>query len=226
MTISAALARAEAAFEFVARFRQAQEHAGGAGKGVLPVLSSECPGFVLFMEKTHGSTLLPHLSRVQSVQGISGTLVKGLDDGRSAALIGCGAATQGDDMAAGLRVEDRGQATAAAPGRAVWHAAIMPCPDKKLESAREELSDGSGTPQGQLTDCVVTTSELLSLLRSRNVTLGILGGWEGGGRKGGKRRCVERYVGKRLLLSVCAHSITSTGVSPSNLAYPRLLDQS
>jgi hypothetical protein len=73
MEASAELARLEACSEFVTRFRRA---AAGAG-GVLPLLTSECPGFVLFIEKTHGETLLPHLSNVRSVQAISGTLVKG-----------------------------------------------------------------------------------------------------------------------------------------------------
>jgi hypothetical protein len=50
----------------------------------------------------------------------------------------------------------------------------MSCPDKKLESAREELSSGSGTQDAQETDCVVTAAELQHLLNSRNISLATL----------------------------------------------------
>jgi len=85
MEASAELARREAAIEFVHRFKTHQntlassqgsltavgsgrvgEGEGEGGKGALPVLASECPGFVLFIEKTHGQTLLPHLSQVST----------------------------------------------------------------------------------------------------------------------------------------------------------------
>eukprot|EP00277_Geminigera_cryophila_P006136 CAMPEP_0179415282 /NCGR_PEP_ID=MMETSP0799-20121207/6146_1 /TAXON_ID=46947 /ORGANISM="Geminigera cryophila, Strain CCMP2564" /LENGTH=127 /DNA_ID=CAMNT_0021188005 /DNA_START=125 /DNA_END=504 /DNA_ORIENTATION=+ len=56
-------------------------------------------------------------------------------------------------------------------GRQIWHCAVMSCPDKKLESARSELSDFTGTEQAQETDCVITASEIQELLRSRNQTL-------------------------------------------------------
>lgn len=90
----------------------------------LPVLTSECPGFVLFVEKTHGDTMLPHLSLVRSVQAISGSLIKGPLAGRALNGITKGAKDDGGG------------------GKQIWHGAVMACPDKKLESAREELSDG------------------------------------------------------------------------------------
>ena len=37
----------------------------------------------MFVEKTHGDTMLPHLSLVRSVQAISGSLIKGPLAGRA-----------------------------------------------------------------------------------------------------------------------------------------------
>jgi hypothetical protein len=47
--------------------------------------------------------------------------------------------------------------------RAVWHCAVVPCLDKKLEGSRSELRvDGSSSPES---DCVVTAGELHELVR-------------------------------------------------------------
>jgi hypothetical protein len=57
------------------------------------------------------------------------------------------------------------------PGKRLWHCTIMPCPDKKLESARPELSvDG----RGQETDCVLTAAELMHLVEQEHVSLSTL----------------------------------------------------
>jgi iron only hydrogenase large subunit-like protein len=42
----------------------------------LPVLSSACPGWICYAEKTHGD-LLPFVSGVKSPQAVAGVLVKG-----------------------------------------------------------------------------------------------------------------------------------------------------
>ena len=55
----------------------------------------------------------------------------------------------------------------------IWHVAIMPCFDKKLEASREELTDavweGTGTRGVRDVDCVITSKELLMLADSRRV---------------------------------------------------------
>lgn len=55
----------------------------------------------------------------------------------------------------------------------IWHVAIMPCFDKKLEASREELTDGiwegTGTRGVRDVDCVITSKELLMLAESRRV---------------------------------------------------------
>lgn len=110
-----------------------------------PILASSCPGWVCYAEKTHPH-VLPHLSRVKSPQALMGTLLK-------TAL----------SRALGI------------PPARIWHLAIMPCFDKKLEASREELTDevwaGSGLPGRGVrdVDCVITSKEVLMLAESRGI---------------------------------------------------------
>ncbi|EMG49784.1 NAR1 Cytosolic Fe-S cluster assembly factor NAR1 [Candida maltosa Xu316] len=94
-----------------------------------PVLSSICPGWVLYAEKTH-PYIIPRMSTVKSPQQITGCLLKTL-------------------TANSLQI----------PKDKVYHLSIMPCFDKKLESARPENDDS--TPD---VDCVLTARELVTLL--------------------------------------------------------------
>ncbi len=103
-------------------------HGNGDGTPMLPMLTSSCPGWVLYVEKTHPH-LIPYVSRVKSPQAIMGTLIK---------QFWC--ATEEVRLAPD----------------AIFHVAVMPCYDKKLEAVREELMVGS-VPE---TDCVLTTGEL------------------------------------------------------------------
>ncbi|KAJ5440927.1 Iron hydrogenase [Penicillium cf. griseofulvum] len=115
-----------------------------------PILSSACPGWICYAEKTH-PFILPHLSRLKSPQALSGTFLKTV-------------------LSKSLGVH---------PSR-IWHLAVMPCFDKKLEASREELTDVSWR-QGDFTssetqpvrdvDCVITARELLSLASSRGLSL-------------------------------------------------------
>ncbi|KAI5950778.1 NAR1 [Candida jiufengensis] len=95
-----------------------------------PILSSICPGWVLYAEKTH-PYVLPMISTVKSSQQITGCLLKS------------------------LTAYDFGVSTSE-----VYHLSIMPCFDKKLESARPEIF-GDTTPD---VDCVLTAKELVTLL--------------------------------------------------------------
>ena len=103
-------------------------HGNGDGTPMLPMLTSSCPGWVLYVEKTHPH-LIPYVSRVKSPQAIMGTLIK---------QFWC--ATEEVRLAPD----------------AIFHVAVMPCYDKKLEAVREELMVDS-VPE---TDCVLTTGEL------------------------------------------------------------------
>ncbi|KAL4811244.1 cytosolic Fe-S cluster assembly factor nar1 [Aspergillus unguis] len=126
---------------------------GGAADGVTspkrPILSSACPGWICYAEKTH-PFILPHLSRLKSPQALAGTLLK-------------------TTLSKKLGV----------PASRIWHLAIMPCFDKKLEASREELTDAawnresSNEPKAPVrdVDCVITSRELLSLASSRGISL-------------------------------------------------------
>jgi iron only hydrogenase large subunit-like protein len=126
-----------------------------AGDGVLitdkpkkPILASVCPGWICYVEKTFPH-ILPHLSRLKSPQALTGTLLK-------SALY----------KTKGIH-----------PSK-VWHLAIMPCFDKKLEASRSELTsdiwiDESSEPVRDV-DCVITARELLQLAESRGITFGKL----------------------------------------------------
>lgn len=74
------------------------------------MLASACPGWVCYAEKTQAGNLLPHISTTKSPQAIMGTIVKR----RLAALRGWEAGN-------------------------VYHAAVMPCYDKKLEASRDDF---------------------------------------------------------------------------------------
>lgn len=117
-----------------------------------PILSSACPGWICYAEKTH-PFVLPHLSRLKSPQALSGTFLKTV-------------------LSKSLGI----------PASRIWHLAVMPCFDKKLEASREELTDVSWQPNsvndGSATsqpvrdvDCVITTREILSLASSRGLAL-------------------------------------------------------
>jgi iron only hydrogenase large subunit-like protein len=75
-----------------------------------PVLASACPGWICYAEKTQGSAVLDHISRVRSPQSIMGSLVKSVVSQRE-----------------GI------------PYSEVYHISIMPCYDKKLEASRADF---------------------------------------------------------------------------------------
>ncbi|CEO97296.1 hypothetical protein PBRA_000641 [Plasmodiophora brassicae] len=72
-SFAADLALTEARHEFVKRFQAAK--ASGSPTGNLPVLTSECPGWVCYAEKTQ-ELILPYMSTVRSPQQIMGAFVK------------------------------------------------------------------------------------------------------------------------------------------------------
>lgn len=113
-----------------------------------PILTSACPGWICYAEKTHPH-VLPHLSRLKSPQALTGTFLKSV-------------------LSKTLNIS---------PSQ-IWHLALMPCFDKKLEASREELTDlswQSTTPSEQSpirdVDCVITTRELLILASTRSIPL-------------------------------------------------------
>lgn len=115
-----------------------------------PILTSACPGWICYAEKTHPH-VLPHLSRLKSPQAMTGTLLKSI-------------------LSTTLHIH---------PSK-IWHLAIMPCFDKKLEASREELTNRwwqaaseaeSATHPVRDVDCVITARELVSLASTRGIQL-------------------------------------------------------
>ncbi|KAM5227517.1 cytosolic iron-sulfur assembly component 3 isoform 2-T2 [Ctenodactylus gundi] len=91
--------------EFVRRFREQ-----ASSRGPLPMLTSACPGWICYAEKTHGSFILPHISTARSPQQVMGALVK--------------------DFFA--------QQQCLTPD-SIYHVTVMPCYDKKLEASRPDF---------------------------------------------------------------------------------------
>ena len=112
-----------------------------------PILTSACPGWICYAEKTHPH-ILPHLSRLKSPQALTGTLLKTILSRR-------------------LQIR---------PDQ-IWHVSIMPCFDKKLEASREELTDvywrppsSDPIPPSRDVDCVITAREILMLADTRGIS--------------------------------------------------------
>ncbi|KAL0126459.1 hypothetical protein PUN28_005077 [Cardiocondyla obscurior] len=106
MTVADDFVLLEAAKEFIERYKASKEGI----KSQLPMLSSSCPGWVCYAEKTHGNFILPHISVTKSPQQVMGSLVKY----HLAEIMG-------------LSPEQ------------VYHVTVMPCYDKKLEASREDF---------------------------------------------------------------------------------------
>jgi iron only hydrogenase large subunit-like protein len=116
-----------------------------------PILTSACPGWICYAEKTH-PYVLPHLSRLKSPQALTGTLVKSV-------------------LSQQYNI----------PPSQVWHVSIMPCFDKKLEASRGELTSSAWLPDHDASqdairdvDCVITARELLQLASARGINFSSL----------------------------------------------------
>jgi iron only hydrogenase large subunit-like protein len=138
-----------AAEEVSELLRDGQRTTSGDGSSIdakptRPILTSACPGWICYAEKTHPH-ILPHLSRLKSPQALAGTLIKSV-------------------LAQRYNV----------PASRIWHLAVMPCFDKKLEASRSELTsaiwNGEETDPVRDVDCVITARELISLASARGIS--------------------------------------------------------
>jgi iron only hydrogenase large subunit-like protein len=136
-----------AAEEVAASIEDAQVANGdtGTAKPKRPILTSACPGWICYAEKTH-PYILPHLSRLKSPQALAGTLLKSILSRKY-----------------GISPDQ------------IWHLAIMPCFDKKLEASRGELTSNSWSSDAEEAvavrdvDCVITARELITMAVSRGI---------------------------------------------------------
>ncbi|XP_076026752.1 cytosolic Fe-S cluster assembly factor narfl [Genypterus blacodes] len=121
--------------EFVERFQRKEQD-----KQALPMLTSSCPGWICYAEKTHGDFILPYISTTRSPQQMMGSLVK-------------------DYFAAQQGISPQ----------QIYHVAVMPCFDKKLEASRSEFYMGKA--ETREVDCVITSGEVLKMLEEDKVIL-------------------------------------------------------
>ncbi|KAL7130441.1 hypothetical protein ABFS83_13G134400 [Erythranthe nasuta] len=134
----------ESCNEFLTRYKQSKSADDEKSKSALPMISSACPGWICYAEKTLGSYILPHISSVKSPQQTIGAAIKNHLCERLS-----------------IRPEE------------VYHVTVMPCYDKKLEAARDDFifqvdSDGERVTE---VDSVLTTGEVIDLIQLKAVDL-------------------------------------------------------
>ncbi|KIK67410.1 hypothetical protein GYMLUDRAFT_257294 [Collybiopsis luxurians FD-317 M1] len=106
-----------------------------AGGTALPMLASACPGWICYAEKAHPE-ILPFISNTKSPQQVMGTLVKNW----------------------------MGQKWGKRPNE-IYHVAVMPCYDKKLEASRTDFYNEMYSTRDL--DCVITTGEMQLLAQEK-----------------------------------------------------------
>ncbi|XP_058510535.1 cytosolic Fe-S cluster assembly factor narfl [Solea solea] len=121
--------------EFVERFQRKEQD-----KKTLPMLTSACPGWICYAEKTHGEFILPYISTTRSPQQMMGSLVKG------------------------YFAEQQGLSP-----QQIYHVAVMPCFDKKLEASRSDFYLSKA--ETREVDCVITSGEVQKMLEEKDVSL-------------------------------------------------------
>jgi len=94
------------------------------------LITDGCTGWICYAEKTHGSYILPHISTMKSPQQVMGSLVKSY----LPAFLEHGVAATPDQL---------------------YHIAVMPCYDKKLEASRQDFYGDVYSTRD--VDCVITT---------------------------------------------------------------------
>ncbi|MEQ2223979.1 hypothetical protein ILYODFUR_002653 [Ilyodon furcidens] len=121
--------------EFVERFSRKEQD-----NKALPMLTSACPGWICYAEKTHGEYILPYISTTRSPQQMMGSLVKS------------------------YFAEQQGLSP-----QQIYHVAVMPCFDKKLEASRSDFYLSKA--ETREVDCVITSGEVQKMLEEHNVSL-------------------------------------------------------
>ncbi|XP_059624811.1 protein NAR1 [Cornus florida] len=139
----------ESCNEFISRYKQSHSMDDEKHKSSLPMISSACPGWICYAEKTLGSYILPYISSVKSPQQTIGAIIK-----------------HQICQKLSLRPDE------------IYHVTVMPCYDKKLEAARDDFvfqvehqGDGHENASIEITevDSVLTSGEILDLIQLKSV---------------------------------------------------------
>ncbi|KAG9455180.1 hypothetical protein H6P81_008084 [Aristolochia fimbriata] len=145
----------ESCKEFIERYEQHKRVDGNQTAPDLPMLSSSCPGWICYAEKTLGSYILPYISSVKSPQQAMGTTIK-----------------HHISKKMGFKPQQ------------VYHVTVMPCYDKKLEAVRDDFifpvdhldEDGHEAVGWNVAevDSVLTTGEVLDLIQLKSIDFNAL----------------------------------------------------
>lgn len=135
----------ESCNEFISRYKQSCSDNTNESRSSLPMISSACPGWICYAEKTLGSYVLPYISSVKSPQQSIGAIIK-----------------HHLCKTLGIRPGD------------IYHVTVMPCYDKKLEASRDDFvfQDQPDDDFDQMVtevDSVLTTGEVLDLIQLKAV---------------------------------------------------------
>lgn len=124
---------------------------------VLPMLSSSCPGFICYVEKTVPE-IIPNLCTSKSPMAIAGSIFKHQ-------LLDKIQAQEQFDIPSHV-VQQTKQISESIDS--IYHVAIMPCYDKALEANRKDLAWSKYQQQQEIltpdVDLVITSNQLLSIL--------------------------------------------------------------
>lgn len=101
----------------------------------VPLLASACPGWICYAEKQK-SSLIPTISRIRSPQQLTGVMLKDV-------ITRTNKITRSD----------------------VYHVAIMPCFDKKLEASRQEFQ----VDEARDVDTVITSAEVANMITDSGI---------------------------------------------------------
>lgn len=141
----------ESCNEFIMRYSKQSSADVEKSVSTIPMISSACPGWICYAEKTLGSYILPYVSSVKSPQQTIGAAIK-----------------HHICHKLGLMPDK------------IYHVTVMPCYDKKLEAARDDFTfsiehgesthDALGRTIAEV-DSVLTTGEILDLIQLKSVDL-------------------------------------------------------
>ncbi|KAH8582127.1 nuclear prelamin A recognition factor [Cryptosporidium sp. chipmunk genotype I] len=157
-TISEYISLLETKYEFISRYK---------AKSDLPMIISHCPGWICYSEKSLNNSVIPLLSKVRSAQQLQGILIKTLTleiynqllflyKFRPSKLYGTNTNIKLTFKQSDNFIEQSD----------IFHVAIMPCHDKKLESTRSFLSlkSSDGSSNYPEVDIVLATSEVCEII--------------------------------------------------------------
>lgn len=146
-TFAFQLALEETSIEFIERYRHRQSNSGVDSKNtnLLPMLSSECPGWICYAEKKQNE-MLEQICTVRSPQQILGALIK--------------------TYLTEWLGRQMGRANPLEPAQ-IYHVAVMSCYDKKLEASRKDFAEEDNNGIRDV-DCVITTNELIAMIQERS----------------------------------------------------------